>query len=1153
MSAADAISWETLAGTFHQPPHSYRPMPFWFWNGAITDDLIRTQLGAMHDAGVDGVYVHCRSGMRPRYLTDEWWSRVDTAVDTAAALTMRLGFVDEFNWPSGEARDFTLDGVPSRVRHADEDYRMRRLVMAQHHRDADLRALQADDVVAIVTGRRDGSQLLPDSLREVTQEVRSGGRAWAGADDGVLFSFELTDATGFDGGTVDLMNPAATDAFIEAFYRPLVERYPTHLGSTIVGTFVDHEGDFGERLAWTPALFESFLARWGYRLQERLPLLVLDEGPAGQQVRGHYMQVVSELYAQNFFTRLREFAEPFGLTVTGHVWEESLLTSAAYQGSHFAIQRSWSMPGVDSLYDWARKARHFKEAATVAHVEDRPLVVEAQGVLGAGGELTPDLVRGTAAMSAVWGAHLLVPHALNSNQERTDFPEDWFLTQPWWPYFGDYLSYASRMCWLNSVGVHRAPVLLYHPIESVWPYTKPAFDDSWNYRIDGVSVDHGAFLWWGNEADEVERGYDTLLEALTRDGLDCDVADAEYVRVSGVSQGRVRLGRETYDVVVLPALTTMDADALEHLASLVDRGATVVSATRRCPSAASGPADQERVDRAWSRLLAEGDRFVLCELEEVAASVRSLAPTDVRALSGGETLRWQRRAVLDGELVSVVNVARSPVDAVLAVPAETSVEAWDPETGERSTLPLVGGGVRLRLGPWQAQVLALRPQDSGMPDDGTAQAAPPAAVRPLQTLDGPWRRTLADPDVSLPWGRVAGTSEAIWLDGQRHGIRDWMVIGPFDYGRDHRGWSRDFGPESNEDLLATLPGKLGPVTWRPHHSDERVVDLSAALGLDNEEWSGARYRTSYATTFVHSQQGGPARLAVVADSNAKAWLNGELVLANRDDHPGYLEMNEGFGRSEPVTLLPGWNRLLVKVNQGLRYGGRYAFTARFTDADGRTLVLPAATTPSGPVPATPVEEIEVDVPAGTVQVELPGLGAASEAWLGDRCHAITAERIDLPQPLATDLVLTIRTAPGDVLVAAPRARVAPVDVALVSLSDSALRYHSGVVLYEKVFEADTALVRAARSVDLGDVGCSARVELNGRLIARRPWPPYVGDLAGALVPGSNRLLVEVANSGAHRRAGQDRGDRLFGLPVSGPELLVTVPLSGLVGPVQLVG
>lgn len=92
---------------FMSPRANVRPWTFWYWMyGCVSDEGIRRDLHAMHDAGISGFYLMPIKDVTdgPQYngtsrqLSAEWWKRMDTVFRTADSLNLQMGihFSDGF-------------------------------------------------------------------------------------------------------------------------------------------------------------------------------------------------------------------------------------------------------------------------------------------------------------------------------------------------------------------------------------------------------------------------------------------------------------------------------------------------------------------------------------------------------------------------------------------------------------------------------------------------------------------------------------------------------------------------------------------------------------------------------------------------------------------------------------------------------------------------------------------------------------------------------------------------------------------------------------------------------------------------------------------------------------------------------------------------
>ena len=135
----------------------------------------------------------------------------------------------------------------------------------------------------------------------------------------------------------------------------------------------------------------------------------------------------------------------------------------------------------------------------------------------------------------------------------------------------------------------------------------------------------------------------------------------------------------------------------------------------------------------------------------------------------------------------------------------------------------------------------------------------------------------------------------------------------------------------------------------------------------------------------------------------------------------------------------------------------------------------------------------------------------------------------------------------------------PVECSLGDWCDAGLAWFTGRVAYRTTFDvARFDMVRDdmvrfdlvrddmmrdddACLLDLGDVRECAEVYVNGQYAGARVWPPYQLDITSFVRPGTNELLVVVANTLSNRFSWDVLGTRGGGRPLA----------SGLLGPVTL--
>ncbi|MCD8297799.1 MAG: DNA-binding protein, partial [Prevotella sp.] len=102
----------TWYDSFKSPSLDAKPWNFWYWMyGCVTDEGIKADLNAMHDAGIAGFFLMPIKDIddgkdyagTSRQLSSEWWKRMDTVFSTADSLGLQMGihFCDGFALAGG--------------------------------------------------------------------------------------------------------------------------------------------------------------------------------------------------------------------------------------------------------------------------------------------------------------------------------------------------------------------------------------------------------------------------------------------------------------------------------------------------------------------------------------------------------------------------------------------------------------------------------------------------------------------------------------------------------------------------------------------------------------------------------------------------------------------------------------------------------------------------------------------------------------------------------------------------------------------------------------------------------------------------------------------------------------------------------------------
>jgi hypothetical protein len=1134
---------ERLYREFRNPPRSDSLMPYWFWNGEITAAESRRQMQEMIAQGVHQAVVFPWGGMNVQHLSEEYWQQVGAALDAARQLGFTLNFADDYFWPSGHAWQGRSDQPElSRVLQAHPEFRMQRLDRSEQIVEGPTNWIGQPKLDVLVAARleTDGSLAqgsltnLPTSGERIEWPVPPG--RW------VITSYNLVPAVGAHNTRVDMLNPNATKAYLGLVYEEFARRFPQHLGTTMKLTVADHEGAYGAAIAWTPRLWDEFRSRKGYDLRGVLPLLTRQsaDGKFGRRVRQDYFEVISALYANSFTRQVTDWCSRHGLQHAMSAYEEQFFFQVNYGGDMFQNWRSGTAVFMDALLERARMPIDFKEAVSVAHFDRKPLLVENQGLQGHATFFSLEKARLGSNMALLWGANRLIPY-FDYDPLKIQWPPQWFLGQPLWPYFRHYAAVVNRAQFMNGQGAHLAPVLLYHPRESVFA-NADALLNGQPRRAQR----------WGNIIDHVQDFYSALQLELAYGGWDFHIADSQYLEQAEIRDGALRLADESFRVLILPPQTDMADGAVRQVRRFVEAGGVVLaigelpdrleaSGLRRFPARAHEPF-MDKLDYLEYVQTPEGIRE---DLKPLLETLKQIEPPQVEILAEDrDRIYFSHRRLPGVDWYWVVNDTERSRKALFRFPGTGKFEKWDAETGERWALPTKTSGatsaVELAFGPHDAFFIV---RHAGRERAKAFEAG--ETEETLLTLPGAgWRFTPERARLEVPYAKIRGESEPMWLAPERLSQRAWWLIGPFPYG-DHEGFFREFPPEREFKPDAKYAGASGEVSWQWCAAPDYIVRPREAMK------PGGAFGVYYAFAHVWSPAARRARLSAAFADSLGVWWNDELKLSIHQ-HPKWVLLRDGWAETREIEVRQGWNTVRLKL--GPSFESQTAFMFRLTDESGVTLrdvIYAREQTPVAAPEARP-KQLTVAIPPGAISLEVPAFRKPFRLAIEGRpVEAQPKSKVELP-PMARECVFEIES--GDEPEQAIAFGSGAVPFTLQSWTDSALAHYSGTAIYQTEFAFPASARGRKLILDLGEVGLAAEVWLNGSKVGERAWRPFRFDMSKAVRVGRNTLRIRVANSNAgwQSQGGTVYGQGSWGLKYNTElDRLPTLRPNGLEGPLRL--
>ncbi len=403
------------------PPKQFRPIPFWSWNARLCREETVRQIALMDEAGIGGIVMHARGGLRTGYMGHEWMDNIRAASVACRERGMSAWGYDENGWPSGSA-----SGLISQ--------------MGEKYQQKYLRC----------------SQTPPGANAKPIASLPAQGRF-------LYFYFEI------NADYVDLLEPKVTNAFLRSVHQQYKRRLGENLGG-LSGFFTDEPQLSRNGYPWSQALPTAYQKKYGESLIEKLPDLFFPSDTACR-TRVRFWRLVTDLFSERFTKQIAGWCHENGLRLTGHlVCEETLGGQLTANGACMPHYAYFDIPGIDWLGRRATDCLTALQAASAAHQLGKKQVLSESFAM-CGWNVSFEELRWLFEWQMVRGVTLLCqhlePYSLGGIRKR-DYPAALFIQQPWWKEYRHLNDFISRIGMLLTLGSVHFGVLLLHPQQSVW-------------------------------------------------------------------------------------------------------------------------------------------------------------------------------------------------------------------------------------------------------------------------------------------------------------------------------------------------------------------------------------------------------------------------------------------------------------------------------------------------------------------------------------------------------------------------------------------------------------------------------------------------------------------------------------------------------------
>jgi len=651
-----------LEKAFRDPPKQYRPSPFWSWNDALREDELRWQVREMKEKGFGGYFMHSRVGLVTEYLSDEWMRMVRACLDEGKKVDMESWLYDEDKWPSGFA-----GGLVPEMSKALKS----KGISVRKLGNAELESAKGDPkLLAIFSVKKE-----PDgSISEMTKVHPEGGSPIEGGDLLAFFVAEAQDSNWYNGESyVDLLNPKATETFLEVTHDAYAKRFGGQFGEFMPGIFTD-EPNYSPngKPPWTDEFRDYFKDRNGYDIVDKLPHLYF-QSRDGTKARHDYWRTATQRFVEAFSVPLGARCEKLGLQLTGHyLAEDTLPSQIRVIGAAMPHYEYMHVPGIDHLCRNIQNPLTLKQVSSVSRQFGRKRVMCE--IFGCSGHtMTFEDQKWISDFHFALGITFLVPHltlySMTGDRKR-DYPPTLSYHQSYWGEYRLINDYLSRCSMMMSRGEPVVDILVLHSIPSAWA----------TYLTNMEGED------WAKKSAEANR-YSTelckILDHLISMHRDFDFGDEfimeKHAKVEGKS---VRIGDMRYKAVVVPPSLTWSSKTLRLIKEYVSAGGELVL-VGEVPSMVDAEPSHE-----FAKILNNPNvRWILNERDALLSALDSCVDRDVsiRDADGNEIadLYCQHRRDGTRHILFVSSKNRDmTIPAKVSIRAKGQVTEWDAATGD---------------------------------------------------------------------------------------------------------------------------------------------------------------------------------------------------------------------------------------------------------------------------------------------------------------------------------------------------------------------------------------------------------------------------------------------------------------------------------------
>lgn len=738
-SPGAAVSHETLARAFQDPPFEYAPLDNWWWEaGHVERKRITWQLEDLKEKGSGGTWFYPRwvygesLTSDPPYWSERWWDFTRFSTEEHK----RLGLDSWFsNW--------TLTGFQqNRVRAEaknDPSLRGRILALYQLETGGIIEVLPEDEVLEAASYRRVGNCIDYRSRTILTESVRERKITWQPDSNETILTVLV--ARPWD---LDYLSNKVGKRFSEVILGEYGKRLPQFLGNTLKAFGDDEMILLAGNIPFARSLLDKVQAERGYDPAPLLIGLFFDIGARTDVIRCDYYDAMCSLLEENLYKASGRWLGQHGMryATLSQLGPGDPLYQTYQVGDATRYMRTYDVPGnedPDRTEVGERRLMASKLSSSIAHLYGRQRVAVLAYYASGWGMTQQENIAWTCENYAK-GMNLYVTHSalysLMGGWYEWVPPTNQFYS-PSWRYWRGFYDYVRRLSYLLSQGKHRADVALLYPLTTIHAHWVAGRDPK-QWKIDNQEFERKGTVGEGllpfdQPAIEAATSLRDLAHAIFHDGIDFDFIDNSSLERATVTPATLSVSGVEFRVVVLPKLTTIRLRSMEKILDFYNNGGTVV-AFGRVPTASSengrdDPKLRAIVEAIFGTVSEDGlpasnkqtsqsggkARFAI-DVKDIPEVISEAVVRDVVTVEKDLFHTHQTLGALD--LYFLFNTRPTQRDLAVRFRVEGEAEIWDAFTGEIHRVHRIrrnrgSTDVRLRMNPYEGVLLVFSPDSPG--------------------------------------------------------------------------------------------------------------------------------------------------------------------------------------------------------------------------------------------------------------------------------------------------------------------------------------------------------------------------------------------------------------------------------------------------------